>query len=57
MEGVSSKGEAEISDIGGFVHICREGDVAKIQVVDSQMKKAHGLSPRIGRSWSRMGRG
>ncbi len=34
------KGEAEISDIGGFVHIIREGDIAKILVVDSQMKKA-----------------
>jgi len=33
------KGEAEISDIGGIVHITREGDVAKIRVVDSQMKQ------------------
>ena len=33
------KGEAEISDIGGIVHITREGDTTKIRVVDSQVKQ------------------
>ncbi|MBN1262084.1 MAG: DNA-directed RNA polymerase subunit beta' [Anaerolineae bacterium] len=34
------RGEAEISDIGGIVHIVREGDAAKIVVIDSHMKQA-----------------
>lgn len=34
------KGEAEISDIGGIVHISREGDVNVVTVVDSQIKKS-----------------
>ncbi len=33
------KGEAEISDIGGVIHITREGDVTTVTVVDSQMKE------------------
>jgi DNA-directed RNA polymerase subunit beta' len=35
----SPKGEAEITDIGGHVHVTREGDVATVTVVDSQIKK------------------
>ncbi len=34
------KGEAEIADIGGVVHITREGDGAVVTVVDSQVKRA-----------------
>ena len=33
------KGEAEISDIGGTVHILREGDMTKVHVIDSRVKK------------------
>ncbi len=34
------KGEAEISDIAGTVHIAREGDLSKITVTHSQLKTA-----------------
>ncbi|MBN1874126.1 MAG: DNA-directed RNA polymerase subunit beta' [Anaerolineae bacterium] len=34
------RGEAEICDIGGVVHITREGDATVVSVVDSQLKKA-----------------
>jgi DNA-directed RNA polymerase subunit beta' len=33
------RGEAEIADLGGIVHITREGDLAKVTIVDSQIKK------------------
>ncbi len=36
----SPKGEAEIADIGGVVHITRNGDLNVITIVDSQIKKA-----------------
>ncbi len=36
----SPKGEAEISDFGGVVHITREGDTNVVTIVDSQIKKA-----------------
>ncbi len=32
----SPKGEAEISDIGGVVHLLREGDITYVQVVNSR---------------------
>ena len=35
----SPKGEAEIADINGIVHITRDGDLANVTVVDSQIKK------------------
>ncbi len=35
----SPKGEAEISDIGGVVHITRQGDVTVVTVVNSQMEE------------------
>ncbi len=35
----SPRGEAEICDIGGIVHVTREGDVTFATVVDSQVKK------------------
>jgi len=35
----SPKGEAEISDLGGVVHITREGEMVKVTIVDSQVKK------------------
>ena len=34
------KGEAEISDIAGVVHIVREGDLSKVVVTHSQLKTA-----------------
>ncbi len=34
------KGEAEISDIGGIVHLYNEGDIIRIEVVDSQVREA-----------------
>jgi DNA-directed RNA polymerase subunit beta' len=37
----SPKGEAEITDISGVVHIVREGDAIEVQVVDSQIEEAH----------------
>ncbi len=42
------RGEAEISDIGGIVHIVREGDMNKVLVVDSQVKK---VSYEIDEGW------
>ncbi len=33
------KGEAEISDIRGIVHITRDGDENRVMIVDSQIKK------------------
>jgi len=35
----SPKGEAEISDIGGIVHVERQADVNRVVVVDSQVKR------------------
>jgi DNA-directed RNA polymerase subunit beta' len=35
----SPKGEAEIADLSGVVHITREGDYATVTIVDSQNKK------------------
>ncbi len=35
----SPKGEAEIADLGGVVHITRSGDLAEVTIVDSQTKK------------------
>ncbi|MGC9521058.1 MAG: DNA-directed RNA polymerase subunit beta' [Anaerolineae bacterium] len=35
----SPKGEAEIADLGGVVHITRNGDLAEVTIVDSQTKK------------------
>ncbi len=37
----SPRGEAEITDIGGVVHIVREGDAIVVRIVDSQMEEAH----------------
>jgi DNA-directed RNA polymerase subunit beta' len=34
----SPKGEAEISDIGGTIHIRREGDVNNVVIIDTQLK-------------------
>jgi DNA-directed RNA polymerase subunit beta' len=34
----SPKGEAEISDIGGTIHIRREGDMNNVVIVDTQLK-------------------
>ncbi len=36
----SPKGEAEIADIGGVVHVRRDGDVATVTIIDSQIKRA-----------------
>ncbi|HOT93288.1 MAG TPA: DNA-directed RNA polymerase subunit beta' [Anaerolineae bacterium] len=33
------RGEAEIADQGGVVHIIREGDTVKVSIVDSQIKR------------------
>lgn len=33
------KGEAEITDIAGVVHVTREGDTVSVTIVDSQIKK------------------
>ncbi len=33
------RGEAEIADLGGIVHITRQGDLAEVAIVDSQTKK------------------
>jgi DNA-directed RNA polymerase subunit beta' len=41
----SPKGEAEISDIGGVVHLLREGDVTYVQVVNSHTEEAHHTVP------------
>ncbi len=35
----SPKGEAEIADLSGVVHITRQGDLAEVTIVDSQVKK------------------
>ncbi len=35
----SPRGEAEIADIGGVIHITRQGDLAEVTIVDSQIKK------------------
>ncbi len=35
----SPKGEAEIADISGVAHITRDGDMATVTIVDSQVKK------------------
>ncbi len=34
------RGEAEIADLGGVVHITREGDTVTVSIVDSQIKRA-----------------
>ncbi|MGC9357858.1 MAG: DNA-directed RNA polymerase subunit beta' [Anaerolineae bacterium] len=39
------KGEAEISDIGGVVHITREGDGVEVRIVDSQMRESKHTIP------------
>ena len=39
------KGEAEISDIGGVVHVTREGDINTVTVVDSHMKRVNYEAP------------
>ncbi len=39
------KGEAEISDIGGVVHITREGDNTVVTIVDSHMKRVNYEAP------------
>ena len=36
----SPKGEAEIADIAGVVHVTREGDTVSAAIVDSQIKRA-----------------
>jgi DNA-directed RNA polymerase subunit beta' len=36
----SPKGEAEIADLGGVVHVTREGDVTLVTIVESQVKKS-----------------
>ncbi len=35
----SPRGEAEITDIDGIIHVTREGDVTTVSVVNSQVKK------------------
>ncbi len=42
------KGEAEIADISGIVHVTREGDQVYVTVVDSQIKK---VSYDIPEAW------
>ncbi|MFP4393830.1 MAG: DNA-directed RNA polymerase subunit beta' [Anaerolineales bacterium] len=39
------KGEAEISDIGGVVHVTREGDNTVVTIVDSHMKRVNYEAP------------
>jgi DNA-directed RNA polymerase subunit beta' len=39
------KGEAEISDIGGVVHVTREGDNTLVTIVDSHMKRVNYEAP------------
>ncbi len=34
------RGEAEIADLDGVVHVIREGDVVMVSIVDSQIKRA-----------------
>ncbi len=41
----SPKGEAEISDIGGTVHVVREGDVLTVEIIDSQVEQAQHTVP------------